>query len=127
MTSPRGARLLHTIVAMGVALTGGAGASACGGVAGGLSLISDGDAGEGGDARDAGDAAYPMIGSDPGDAYAHIGIDPDAYPHIGADPGDAYPHIGIDTGEAASPLGTDSGDAYAHIGIGPEDGYPTIR
>jgi hypothetical protein len=124
MSSPRGVRLLHTIVAMGVALTGGTGAVACGGVAGGLSLISDGDAGEGGDA---GDAAYPMIGSDPGDAYAHIGIDPDAYPHIGADPGDAYPHIGVDTGDGSPPLGTDAEDVYAHIGIAPEDAYPTIR
>jgi hypothetical protein len=109
MTSPRGVRLLHTIVAMGVALTGGTVATACGGIADGGPI--PGDAGLDGDGQDG--------------AYAHIGIGNPHEPDGGVDVyatirPDGYPTIGIDTGA----------DAYAHIGIaidaGAPDGYPII-
>jgi hypothetical protein len=97
MSSPRGVRLLHTIVAMGVALTGGGVAAACGGVTEGP-IPTDG--GEGGDEHYAhigalGDERYGLIDAGGGDAYAHIGIDEDAYPTIHPD---GYAHIGIDAG-----------------------------
>jgi len=107
-------RLLHTIVAMGVALTGGA-SGACGGFA--TSNITPGSDGGG----DETDAAYPLIDAG-GDHYATIGYigndaDLDGYSTIRT--ADAYPTIGIDAGPE---------DAYPTIGYdaGPDDGYPTI-
>jgi hypothetical protein len=83
---------------MGVALTGGTVAAACGGVTEGP-IPADG--GEGGDERYAhigalGDESYGYIDAGGGDGYAQIGFDPsDAYPTIHPD---GYPHIGIDAG-----------------------------
>jgi hypothetical protein len=102
-------RLLHTIVAMGVALTGGS-ATACGGIA--SSNIPPGADG-GGDVADAGN---PAVDGQTGDHYAMIGIAEDAYPVITPKPDDAYPTIGYDADH----------DGYPTIGIGPEDAYPTI-
>jgi hypothetical protein len=116
--------MLHTIVAMGVALTGGAASLSsvgCGGVAAGPLL------------DDAGDAATDS----PGDAltdrsYADIGIAPDGYPII-LPVEDAYPHIGS-VQDAYAHIGiledaNNEGDAYPHIGIdaGDSDGYPIIH
>jgi hypothetical protein len=71
-TSRTRPRLLHTIVAMGVALTGGT-STACGGIADG-GLLSGSDGG------DEADAIYPVIDAG-GDHYATIGyIGSDATP-----------------------------------------------
>jgi hypothetical protein len=104
---------------MGVALTGGTVAVACGGTESGVGL-PDGGGGEGGD------AAYPTIGYRGDDAYPTIHADGYAraadvggdshYPTIGFDAGDAYPTI----------RPADSGaDSYPTIGPPPFDaGHP---
>jgi hypothetical protein len=111
---------------MGVALTSGAVAAACGGaVSGGASTDGGPDA----------------VSSDaPDSPYAMIGVDFDAYPTIHPAPprdsgADAYPTIGIhsdDAGDAYAtihPADPEAGvDAYPTIGIDFDagDGYPII-
>jgi hypothetical protein len=99
--------LLHTIVAMGVALTGGT-MTACGGV----TVADPGGADGGGDATldDAPtDHSYPIIDSARRpDGYGTIKSQADGYPVISSnvDSGDGYPII--------TPV---EGDAYPMIGI----------
>lgn len=114
-------RLLHTIVAMGVALTGGASA-ACGGIAN-AGLLSGSDGGE-----DA-DAAYPLIDAG-GDQYAtigYIGSDADRDGYATIRPADAYPTIDVRADHYPT-IGYDAGsdDGYPTIGI-EADGYPVIH
>jgi hypothetical protein len=114
-TSRTRPRLLHTIVAMGVALTGGT-STACGGIADG-GLLSGSDGG------DEADAIYPVIDAG-GDHYAtigYIGSDADRDGYATIRQADAYPTIGYDAR---------SEDGYPTIGIadaGEADSYPIIH
>lgn len=132
MTPLRSAKLLHTVVAMGVALTGGS-VTACGGSTEGSPLAIDAGA----------DSPYATIrpAPEPDGGYVTIGYAP-------SDAGvvDAYPTIGIyqpDGGPDGYPIilpayPPDAGpDAYGTIKSPPPDGggaidaagdatYPTI-
>jgi hypothetical protein len=110
LATPRNARLLHTIVAMGVALTSGAVGTACGGATLESPAAVDGGGKGDGDSPD----AYPTIGYHAQDGDIVQGAD--AYPII-------YPAPPRDAGADA--------DAYPTIGIyqpdGAVDAYPTIE
>jgi hypothetical protein len=120
MTAPPRARLLHTIVAMGVALTGGT-LLACGGA---TATIPPGGGDGGQDMNRDGDTAdqyYQGIGiyipDGSADRYAVIlPVEEDAYPVIGFDAGtDAY-------GTIKTPYPDGGSDAYPMIGIAVDAG-----
>jgi hypothetical protein len=132
LATPRNARLLHTIVAMGVALTGGTLGTGCGGSTLASPLTLDAGTTHDGDALDAyptigirtPDGAYPGIHADTSPLSDAYGIILPAPPPDASTTDDGYPTISFSEGDAGD-------DAYPTIGIyegdAAVDAYPTIE